>query len=72
MELTVLALFLASTPQALSSLALPSFTTIDGQSISHAEGTAALRTGQAMLVGGLLVGTFASLQDSHHPLSVAA
>ncbi|MBO0357632.1 hypothetical protein J0X19_06720 [Hymenobacter sp. BT186] len=55
MELTALALFLASTPQAL-----PDFTTIDGRTIPYAEGEAALHQGQAVLIGGLFVGSLST------------
>jgi hypothetical protein len=67
MELTALALFLASTPQAL-----PDFTTIDGRTIPHAEGKAALNKGQAVLIGGLFVGSFPAADNQHHALLVAA
>ena len=67
MELTALALFLTSTPQALQSL--PDFTTIDGQTIPHAQGEAALRQGQALLIGGLFVG---ALSPQAHSLPLAA
>jgi hypothetical protein len=64
MELTALALFLTTTPQAL-----PDFTTIDGGTIPHAEGEVALRNGLAVLIGGLLVG---GLSSPSQPLSLAA
>lgn len=76
MELTALAIFLITTPHALPTLATPApradFTTIDGLSVSYAEGTAALSSGQAMLVGDLLVGTFATLPASSYRLPIAA
>ncbi|UOQ68839.1 hypothetical protein [Hymenobacter volaticus] len=56
MELTALAFFLAHNPQAQHNL--PDFATIDGHSVSHAEGKAALQSGHAVLVGGLLIGSF--------------
>lgn len=67
MELTALALFLTSTPQALQ--VLPDFTTIDGRTIPHAEGVAALHQGQAVLIGGLFVGPLGS---QPYPLPLAA
>ena len=67
MELTALALFLASTPQAL-----PDFTTIDGRTIPHAEGEAALNQGHAVLIGGLFVGAFPAAGNQPYALPVAA
>lgn len=67
MELTALALFLASTPQAL-----PDFTTIDGRTIPHAEGEAALNKGQAVLIGGLFVGAFPAASHQPYVLQTAA
>jgi hypothetical protein len=67
MELTALALFLASTPQAL-----PDFTTIDGRTIPHAEGEAALNKGQAVLIGGLFVGALPSTSNQPYALPAAA
>ncbi|UOG77285.1 hypothetical protein MTX78_23350 (plasmid) [Hymenobacter tibetensis] len=62
MELTALALFLAATPQALQPL--PDYTTLDGTPVSHSVGSAALRNGHAVLIGELLVGTFAAASSS--------
>jgi hypothetical protein len=67
MELTALALFLTTTPQALQSL--PAFTTLDGCIIPHAEGQAALDQGQAVLIGNLFVGPLGS---QSYPLPLAA
>ncbi|MBO0359190.1 hypothetical protein J0X19_14610 [Hymenobacter sp. BT186] len=63
MELTAVALFLASSSQSLENLL--DFMTIDGFHVSHVDGTAALRNGHAILVGDLLVGTF----GANSPLS---
>lgn len=65
MELTAIALFLASAPQALENLL--DFTTIDGLRVSHLEGAAALRNGHAILVGDLLVGTFGANTLANYP-----
>jgi len=51
-------------PYALSGLERTlGFNTIDGVFVSLEEGEAAIRSGQAMLVGGLLVGLFAFSQS---------
>jgi hypothetical protein len=65
MELTALAFFLAHNPQAQNQL--PDFATIDGHSVSHAEGEAALQSGHAMLVGGLLIGAFGANRSVYSP-----
>ncbi|MDF7815181.1 hypothetical protein P1X16_27620 [Hymenobacter sp. YC55] len=67
MELNALSLFLTSTPQALSLL--PGFISLDGSLISHSDGTAALRQGQAVLVGDLLT---RALGAQPQPLPIAA
>lgn len=59
------ALLLAATPQTL--VGLPDFTTIDGQRVSYLEGTLALRTGHALLIGDLLVVRFHSSQPVPYP-----
>lgn len=49
-------------------LSMLDFTTIDGQRIPYPEGLAALRTGQALLVGGWLVGYVQSpVAGAHWP-----
>ena len=60
----------------------PGFETIDGQLVSYEEGEAALRSGAAVLVGGLLVVSsiacllhyngHKSTEPAYHPVSTAA
>lgn len=70
MELTALALFLSSSPQTLETLL--DYTTIDGLRVSHNEATTALRSGQALLVGDLLVGPFGSTSPVKYAMAAVA
>lgn len=70
MELTALALFLSSSPQTLETLL--DFNTVDGLHVSHNEPTTALRNGQALLIGDLLVGPFGSANSLHYPMAAVA
>lgn len=41
----------------------PGYLTIDGESVTHRSGIAALNSGQAFLIGGLLVGLVSPTDD---------
>ena len=69
MELTALAFFLAHNPQAQNNL--PDFATIDGHSVSRTEGEAALQSGHALLVGGLLIGAFGVNRSAYNTTRAA-
>jgi hypothetical protein len=71
MELTALALFLTTTPQAFAVLSLPGILAVDSQHIPHHE-QAAGHSDQAITVERLLVSRFADQLATLYPLAVAA
>jgi hypothetical protein len=55
--MTIKAFFLSLLTSSSISKSRPDYKTVDGCCVPYAEGQAALRNGQAVLVGGLLVGS---------------
>jgi hypothetical protein len=50
-------LLLSLLPSAKAHTSFPAYKTVDGYMVSYAEGQAALRSGHAILVGEILVGS---------------